>query len=218
MRTETELLSRSFWDKTWSRFLRHQGMIAPSAKLIQHMVQLVPRHGLVLDLGCGEGRNTIYLARIGFRSIGLDLSKKAVKVVANNLFEEEVKGTCLVGDARQLPFGNAVLDGILAHHLFDHLDREGLYTAFAECYRVLKPGAPLLMTCDTFASVRGDRHLTTREDGTMLFTGGPQKGLQIRLLVDTDYRHLTDHGWEELKNDTTPGGSRIAMFRRRPAI
>jgi len=214
MNTNPEILSRSFWDKTWSRFLKHQGMIAPSAKLIQHMVQLVPRNGLVLDLGCGEGRNTFYLARIGFRGIGLDLSKKAIKVVANNLFEEEVKATCLVGDARALPFSNASLDGILAHHLFDHLDRNGLHAAFSECFRVMKAGAPLLMTFDTFETMRAARHVIARDDGSLAFVGGPQKGLLVRPLEDSDIALLAEHGWEQLKNEKTPGGSRLAMFRK----
>jgi len=214
MNSDTELLSRNFWDKAWSRFLRHQGIIAPSAKLIQHMVQLVPRNGLVLDLGCGEGRNTIYLSRIGFRGIGLDLSKKAVKVVDNNIFDEEVKASCLVGDARALPFGNASLDGVLAHHLFDHLDRSGLYAAFSECFRVLKPHAPLLMTFDTFETLHGSRHVITRDDGTISHVSGPQKGLLVRPLNEEDLAYLPEHGWEQLKNEKTPGGSRIAMFRK----
>lgn len=216
MNTDPELLSRTFWDKAWSRFLRHQGIIAPSAKLIQHMTRLVPRNGLVLDLGCGEGRNTIYLARIGFRGIGLDLSKKAIQVVDNNIFEEEVKASCLVGDARALPFGNASLDGILAHHLFDHLDRNGLYAAFSECFRVLKPQAPLLMTVDTFEALHGGRHAIVRDDGSISHVSGPQKGLLVRPLADEDLAYLSEHGWEQLKNEKTPGGSRIAMFRKRP--
>lgn len=215
MNTNPELLSRSFWDKAWSRFLKHQGIIAPSAKLIQHMVQLVPRSGLVLDLGCGEGRNTIYLSRIGFRGIGIDLSKKAIKVVGNNIFEEEVKATCLVGDARSLPFANSSLDGILAHHLFDHLDRNGLYAAFSECFRVLKPQAPLLITCDTFDTLRDSRHVVSRDDGSMEYIAGPQKGLLVRPLLDEDFAYLPAHGWEQLKNEKTPGGSRIALFRKR---
>lgn len=215
MNTDVETLSRSFWDKAWSRFLKHQGIIAPSAKLIQHMVQFVPRNGIVLDLGCGEGRNTIYLARIGFRGIGLDLSKKAVQVVGNNIFEEEVKASCLIGDARTLPFRNSSLDGIISHHLFDHLDRNGLYAAFSECFRALKPQAPLLMTYDTFDTLRSSSHVVRRDDGSMAYVDGPQKGLLMRPLTEEDLAYLTGHGWEQLKNEKTPGGSRIVMFRKR---
>lgn len=34
----------------------------------------------ILDVGCGAGRNAIYVAKEGFRVIGIDISPTAVKI------------------------------------------------------------------------------------------------------------------------------------------
>lgn len=214
MKPEAEANSRQYWDKTWARFLKHQGMIAPSAKLIQHLLPHVPRNRWVLDLGCGEGRNTIYLGRIGFHSVGVDLSPKAVKVLANNLFEEESRGVCLVGDARQLPFAGGSFDGILAHHLFDHLDGKGFQLAIGEAFRVLKPDGVLLMTMGPFAGLRTEKEVVCRDDGSIVFTRGPNKGMLVRPFEDSKPETLAEQGWKILKDERAPRGSRIMLLKR----
>ncbi len=40
--------------------------------------QDLPTRGLVIDMGCGQGRNAIPLARMGFEVVGLDLSSVGV--------------------------------------------------------------------------------------------------------------------------------------------
>ncbi len=214
MTLEFEANSRHYWDRTWSRFLRHQGMIAPSSKLVQQMIPHLRRNARVLDLGCGEGRNTIYLSRIGFQGVGLDLSRKAVKVLNNNLFEEEVRGQGMVGDARRLPLRTASFDGVLAHHLLDHLDGQGFAAAVAEVGRVLKPGGVLLLTMGNFAHLRGGREVTCRDDGSIVFTSGPNKGMLVRPFQDAALSELGRQGWQILKDELTPRGSKIMLLRR----
>ena len=76
MNSQIESQARTYWDKTWNRFLKYHGMIAPSAKLVQHLFSHVPRHGVVLDLGCGEGRNSLYLSQVGYNIIGSTFHSK----------------------------------------------------------------------------------------------------------------------------------------------
>lgn len=215
MSPQVESGSRHYWDRAWSRFLRHQGMIAPSAKLIQHLIPHLRRNDWVLDLGCGEGRNTIYLSRIGYQSVGLDLSRKAVQVLANNLFEEEVRAVGMVGDARRLPFRAAVFDGLVAHHLFDHLDGKGFEAAFAEARRVLRSGGVMLLTMGSFGHLRADAHVACRDDGSLVFTAGPNKGMLVRPFEAAPLHDLEAQGWDVLKDELTPRGSKIMVLRRR---
>jgi len=45
----------------------------------------------VLDIGCGEGYNSIYLASRGFDVLGIDISKKAIKYAKENAKKFKVK-------------------------------------------------------------------------------------------------------------------------------
>ena len=214
MENHVEHQARSYWDKTWSRFLKFHGMIAPSAKLVQHLFNHVPRNGLILDLGCGEGRNSLYLSQVGYSIIGLDLSFKAASVMKNNFFEESLKGYILTGDARQLPFQNDSVDGILAHHLFDHLDQEGFQTAIRESLRVLKPEGVLLLTMDSFVEFMSDASLVNKDDGSMVFSKGPNKGMLVRPFDECELASLTDLGWQILKDELTPSRSKIMLLKK----
>ncbi len=214
MENQIEHQARSYWDKTWSRFLKYHGMIAPSAKLVQHLFTQVPRNGVILDLGCGEGRNSLYLSQVGFNIIGLDLSFKATSVMKNNFFEESLKGIILSGDARQLPFMADSIDGILAHHLFDHLDQEGFRKAINECLRVLKPEGVLLLTMDTFSEALSDPSVINKDDGSLFFSKGPSKGMLVRPYDECELAQLTDFGWQILKNEMTPSRSKIMLLKK----
>ncbi|MCR4311391.1 MAG: methyltransferase domain-containing protein [Candidatus Taylorbacteria bacterium] len=97
-------------------------------------------HATALDLGCGNGRNLIYLAKqFGIRGIGYDSSKEAI-VHAKQLSLDlpivyetrSIAGNLPVPDESQ----TFVLD-MMTSHFLDATEREHLITEIA---RVLKPG------------------------------------------------------------------------------
>lgn len=214
MQNQIENQSRSYWDKTWNRFLKFHGMIAPSAKLVQHLFNHVPRNGLILDLGCGEGRNSLYLSQVGYNIVGIDLSYKAARVMRNNFFEEELKGSVITGDARNLPFANESVDGVLAHHIFDHLNSEGFLSSFNEAFRVLKSNGVMLLTMDKFEELTGDKNVISCDDKSLVYIKGPRKGMLMRPYQEDEFAGLVEKGWEVLKDEVTPKKSKILMLRK----
>ena len=212
--SQTEAQARNYWEKTWSRFLKYHGMIAPSAKLVQHLFNHVPRNGTILDLGCGEGRNSLYLSQVGYNIVGIDLSFKAARVMKNNFFEEELKGLVITGDARVLPFQSECVDAILAHHLFDHLDADGYASALDEAFRVLKPEGVMLMTVDSFGEFANDNHTVVRDDGSIIFVKGGYKGMLVRPYREDELAALPDKGWKILKDEITPRRSKILLLQK----
>ncbi|MGM0599668.1 MAG: methyltransferase domain-containing protein [Candidatus Rifleibacteriota bacterium] len=214
MESKIEIQARNFWDKTWSRFLKYHGMIAPSAKLVQHLFNYVPRKGTILDLGCGEGRNSLYLSQVGYNIIGLDFSLKAVKVMNNNFFEESLKGHAINADARNLPLRNSSIDGILAHHLLDHLDKAGLESAFKEVYRILKPEGVMLFTMDSFSESLNEPGAVSKDDGSIVFLKGTQKGMLVRPFKPDELAVLPANGWEIIKDELTPSNSKIMLIKK----
>jgi SAM-dependent methyltransferase len=55
-----------------------------------------------IDLGCGEGRETIYLAKKGFKVIGVDFSNRAINKARLRAKEANVDAKFLVGDVTNL--------------------------------------------------------------------------------------------------------------------
>lgn len=52
----------------------------PSSWLVDHL-DLLPRDGTVLDLACGRGRHTLFLARAGFRVHAIDRDPDAIEAL-----------------------------------------------------------------------------------------------------------------------------------------
>lgn len=96
----------------------------------------------VLDLGCGNGRNLIYLARTyGVSGTGIDTSAEAVKEAARRSQEEHLSLSFQVGSiSEQFPVGDnsqsLILD-MMTSHVLTTPQRERFMT---EILRVLRPG------------------------------------------------------------------------------
>jgi len=69
---------------------------APAQFLVEN-VELLPK-GRVLDVAMGEGRNAVYLARIGFSVEGVDVSPEAVKAALELAQQGGVSITAQVAD------------------------------------------------------------------------------------------------------------------------
>jgi cyclopropane fatty-acyl-phospholipid synthase-like methyltransferase len=62
----------------------------PDEFLLEHL-DLLNLPGLVLDLGAGQGRNAIYLARAGFEVHAVEKSPAACDKMSNSIIEENLK-------------------------------------------------------------------------------------------------------------------------------
>ncbi len=101
----------------------------------------------VLELGCGTGRATAFLARAAGRVVALDLSPE-LAAVARARLRDQPHVTVLAGDCRQLPLGSgARFDLIVAVddplvHLLSGRDRDLVFQNVASH---LAPGGRFLL-------------------------------------------------------------------------
>jgi cyclopropane fatty-acyl-phospholipid synthase-like methyltransferase len=86
--TATDQGSGATWDKRyasqgWSR--------VPDPSLVEKVAPLPP--GRALDLGCGTGRNSLWLARQGWAVRGIDSSRVGLQMAADQAAQEDLRIT-----------------------------------------------------------------------------------------------------------------------------
>jgi ubiquinone/menaquinone biosynthesis C-methylase UbiE len=95
----------------------------------------------ILDLGCGTGRHTIYLAQAGFQVWGVDSSDSALDITAKKASELELGNIELENqDMLQLSFPDGDFDGVLCIWTTGHGTIADLEQSVAEMHRVVRPG------------------------------------------------------------------------------
>ena len=94
----------------------------------------------LLDLGSSWGRWTIAAARAGYRATAIDPDEKAIAAARRVAAELGVQTECVVGDARELPFGDAAFDVVYSYSVLQHLSKDDVRRVIAEVRRVLRRG------------------------------------------------------------------------------
>lgn len=90
----------------------------------------------VLDVGCGAGFLSNYLAGAGFDVTGIDASPTSIDVATRHDTTGKVR--YLLGDALELPFADASFDVVCAMDFLEHVENPA--AVVAEIARVLRPG------------------------------------------------------------------------------
>lgn len=109
--------------------------------------RLPPEGGRILDLGGGNGRHAIPLAREGYDVVEADFSRALLGHARDVARKEEERLHLAQASATALPLKGASFDGALfiaALHTIP--GRANRIAALAELHRVLKPGALALVT------------------------------------------------------------------------
>lgn len=101
----------------------------------------------VLDLGCGSGRHTVYLAKRDFDVHGFDIAKEGVKIARDWLKKENLKAHLKVGDIyRTLPYKDNFFDAIISTQALHHERIEVIRELIKEMERILKPKGFIFVT------------------------------------------------------------------------
>ena len=99
----------------------------------------------ILELGCGVGRFSRYLAHQGLRATGVDFSSVAIEKARARVARDAVRPEFLVGDVTHLDALRGPFDVSFDVGCFHCLDANGQQAYATEVLRLLKPGGTHLI-------------------------------------------------------------------------
>jgi SAM-dependent methyltransferase len=139
---------RDYYEELWGRL--PEDLHPPDLELrLGHMRAGVRPGDRVLDLGCGDGRFTAELARLGTAPIGVDIAQAAIGRARAKHPELDFR---LVPFEGPLPFDDVSFDVVWASEVIEHVADTARW--LSEVRRVLVPRGRLLLTTPSHGRLR----------------------------------------------------------------
>lgn len=146
MDTKSEAPSSSLeFDKVYKSAFKH--WVWTDTRIPKELKELVEqkRPKTSLEFGCGLGMFSTYLAEQGIEATGVDFSKTAIEKANKRLLQKQQKPTLMVGDVTNLTMLSQPFDVAIDVGCFHCLNETAQKKYVAEAFRLLKPGASLLI-------------------------------------------------------------------------
>ncbi|MCW3784563.1 class I SAM-dependent methyltransferase [Defluviimonas sp. CAU 1641] len=146
----------------------------------------------VLDYGCGAGRSTRFLKRLGYDAIGVDISQDMLRQARS----KDEAGQYYHVPSGRLPFGDFAFDLIFASYVFLEVSRiEEIENILKELKRVLKKDGIIILVTSSTEATEGNwvslSYAFPENDKTL------QSGDTVKLLIQGIDVVLYDYFWTE---------------------
>jgi len=134
----------------------------PRPILVEFVEKGLIKKGKALDICCGAGTNTVYLAKKGFEVTGIDISPKAIEIAKKKAQQTNAKINLMVQSFVNLPFGNEEFDFVFDMGCFHHVEIEDRSKFVMGVHRILKKGGNYLLTCFSYKNGPAWNHFTRK--------------------------------------------------------
>lgn len=130
-----------FWDNFYKKF----SLNAPS-KFAEFIIKnQLFKKGYILDIGCGNGRDSFYFLKSGYKTIGLDRSGTAIKlnkkILPNNFFKRNVCSNKL-----NLSFArNKKISNVYARFFIHAINSREQFSFFKNIKKILSKNAKIFL-------------------------------------------------------------------------
>jgi SAM-dependent methyltransferase len=171
-------------EKGWEAAYRKKPYVEvePHAEVVK-LVSFFKRKNVrkLLDLGCGDGRHLIYLARQGFWVFGLDNAPTAIRLASKWLEKENLTANLVCSDMSTIPWYDESFDAIISIYVINHHRLEGIRCTIREIFRVLKPGGWIFVIVGTSrpkpGKIRPKGEWVELEPNTYEWLAGHERGV-----------------------------------------
>ena len=161
------------WDQIYRRYpVESWGweLGKPRPILVEFVEKGLIKKGKALDLCCGAGTNTVYLAEKGFEVTAIDISPKAIEYAKEKAGQANVKINFMTQSFVDLSFKDEPFDFVFDMGCFHHVEIVDRTKFINGVHRVLKKGGNYLLTCFSHKNGPAWNHFT-EEQLIRLFSG-----------------------------------------------
>lgn len=138
----------------------------------------------VLDLCCGTGRHSIFLAKEGFSVYATDISEKGVEILKRNAKKQNLSDiSCKVHNMNKIPYLDDFFDAIICTFSMGHGTLDDAKKTIDEMYRTLKVGG---MVITDFMSTKDETYGRGEEIEENTFLGSMEED-----------KHMLHHYFDE---------------------
>jgi SAM-dependent methyltransferase len=110
--------------------------------------------GVILDLGCGAGRHSIFMAVRGLRVCGIDRSAVGI-AYAREWAKRDLLDACFqIGDLQMLPYRSENFGGLVSWESVFYGDCGNVVQSITEAFRVLQTGGRFLISLKSSGDFR----------------------------------------------------------------
>ena len=176
--------SNNEWDQIYQKYpLEELGweLGKPRPILREYVEKGLLKKGKALDICCGTGTNTVYLAEKGFEVTGIGISPTAIGYAEKKAAHANVHVSLKVQDFLELPFEDEEFDFVFDMGCFHHVKTEDRASFIKGVHRVLKKRGNYMLTCFSYKNGPAWNHFT-RQQLIDLFSG---------LFEMWEFRHYT---------------------------
>jgi SAM-dependent methyltransferase len=196
-----------FWERAWAP-VKNPYTQMPDLPYLPGIPAYLQEHKAhrVLDLGCGSGWLSIFLARQGFEVTGLDIAAQALKLGSMWAAEEQLAIKFDVGDIAEIPYAEQSFDAVVANSIFEHLTFDLAQSTMNRVKQLLVPNGVFVGCFDKVGTGPGE--FFELSDGTHVYTDKGRRGMMLRCFSNDELRQFFAE-WTIDKFDELESGSRF---------